>query len=202
MCLITGKTMMDRNAPNSVLDTVETSARDSADLIAKWHQADRMRYAITVRFAVTSTDAQLQAAGELYRDYPDCLMHTHISESAGEIEIVKQLFPWSKDYTDVYDRFNLLGANSIFAHGIHLSERESQSLHDSGSMVVHCPTSTTFLFQPPHHHTATPPDHQTKTARVKPAPSVKLKFFGVSASRARVRKWSVKVVSARRARDT
>ena len=68
MCLITGKTMMDRNAPNSVLDTVETSARDSADLIAKWHQADRMRYAITVRFAVTSTEAQLQAAGELCRD--------------------------------------------------------------------------------------------------------------------------------------
>ena len=145
MCLITGKTMMDRNAPNSVLDTVETSARDSADLIAKWHQMGRMRYAITVRFAVTSTDAQLQAAGELYRDYPDCLMHTHISESVGEIEFVKQLFPWSKDYTDVYDRFNLLGANSIFAHGIHLSERECQSLHDSGSMVVHCPTSNNFL---------------------------------------------------------
>mgnify|MGYP001220633877 FL=1 len=145
MCLITGKTMMDRNAPNSVLDTVETGARDSADLIAKWHQTGRMRYAITVRFAVTSTDAQLQAAGELYRDYPDCLMHTHISESVGEIEFVKQLFPWSKDYTDVYDRFNLLGANSIFAHGIHLSERECQSLHDSGSMVVHCPTSNNFL---------------------------------------------------------
>ncbi len=145
MCLITGKTMMDRNAPNSVLDTVETGARDSADLIAKWHQTGRMRYAITVRFAVTSTDAQLQAAGELYRDYPDCLMQTHISESVGEIEFVKQLFPWSKDYTDVYDRFNLLGANSIFAHGIHLSERECQSLHDSGSMVVHCPTSNNFL---------------------------------------------------------
>jgi len=145
MCLITGKTMMDRNAPNSVLDTVETGARDSADLIAKWHQADRMRYAITVRFAVTSTEAQLQAAGELYRDYPNCLMHTHISESAGEIEIVKQLFPWSKDYTDVYDRFDLVGANSIFAHGIHLSERECQALHDAGSMVVHCPTSNNFL---------------------------------------------------------
>ena len=145
LCLITGKTLMDRNAPDAVLDTAETGARDSAELIGRWHGVDRLRYAITVRFAVTSTEAQLQAAGALYADNPSCLMHTHLAENAGEIELVQQQFPWSQDYTDVYDRFGLLGGNSIFAHGIHLSERECQALHDAGSMVVHCPTSNNFL---------------------------------------------------------
>ncbi len=145
LCLITGKTLMDRNAPDAVLDTAETGAQDSAELIGRWHGVDRLRYAITVRFAVTSTEAQLQAAGALYADNPSCLMHTHIAENAGEIAFVKQQFPWSQDYTDVYDRFGLLGGNSVFAHGIHLSERECQALHDAGSMVVHCPTSNNFL---------------------------------------------------------
>jgi len=145
LCLITGKTLMDRNAPDAVLDTAETGARDSAELIGRWHGVDRLRYAITVRFAVTSTEAQLQAAGALYADNPSCLMHTHLAENAGEIELVQQQFPWSQDYTDVYDRFGLLGGNSVFAHGIHLSERECQALHDAGSMVVHCPTSNNFL---------------------------------------------------------
>ncbi len=145
MALITGKTMMDRNAPEAVLDTAESSAMDSADLIGKWHGTDRLRYAITVRFAVTSTEEQMQKAGELYRAHPDCLMHTHISESAGEIEFVRRQFPWSQDYADVYDRFGLLGPCSVFAHGIHLSERECQALHDAGASVVHCPTSNNFL---------------------------------------------------------
>ena len=145
MAMVSGKTMMDRNAPDAVLDTADGGARDSAELIAKWHNVRRIRYAITVRFAVTSTEAQLRAAGELYADNPSCLMHTHISESAGEIDFVKQQFPWSKDYTDVYDRFGLLGPNSVLAHGIHLSERECQALHEAGAKVVHCPTSNNFL---------------------------------------------------------
>ncbi len=145
MAMITGKTMMDRNAPEAVLDTAEASARDSADLIGTWHGVDRLRYAVTVRFAVTSTEAQLQAAGELYQAHPDCLLHSHLSESAGEIEFVQRQFPWSRDYTDVYDRFGLLGPHSVFAHGIHLSERECQALHAAGATVVHCPTSNNFL---------------------------------------------------------
>jgi guanine deaminase len=145
LCLITGKTMMDRNAPEEITDSAETGVRDSAELIAKWHGVARLRYAITLRFAVTSSEAQLEAAGALYADNPSCLMHSHLSESAAEIEFVKRLFPWSKDYTDVYERFGLLGENAVFAHGIHLSERECQALHEAGSMVVHCPTSNNFL---------------------------------------------------------
>ena len=145
LCLVTGKTMMDRNAPDDVLDTAEAGARDSADLIARWHGVERLRYAITVRFAVTSSEAQLEAAGALQADNPSCLIHSHLSESAAEIALVKQQFPWSKDYTAVYERFGLVGRRSVFAHGIHLSERECQVLHEAGAMVVHCPTSNNFL---------------------------------------------------------
>ena len=145
LCLMTGATMMDCNAPPAVTRDAEASARESAELIASWHEVDRLRYALTVRFAVTSSEAQLRLAGELLADHPGCLLHTHLSESAAEIDLVKRLFPWSKDYTDVYARFGLVSENAVFAHGIHLSERECQALHDAGSMVVHCPTSNAFL---------------------------------------------------------
>ena len=145
LCLMTGATMMDCNAPPAVTQNAEASARESADLIASWHGVERLRYALTVRFAVTSSEEQLRVAGELLANHPGCLLHTHLSESAAEIELVQRLFPWSKDYTDVYARFGLVGETSVFAHGIHLSERECRALHDAGSLVVHSPTSNAFL---------------------------------------------------------
>jgi guanine deaminase len=145
MALVTGKTLMDRNAPDAVRDDVASGTRDSESLIKKWHNRGRLRYAVTPRFAITSTEAQLQAAGDLYRSHPGLYMQTHLSESAGEMEMVKSLFPGARDYTDVYDRFGLLGRRSLFGHGIHLSERECARLSETGSVVVHCPTSNTFL---------------------------------------------------------
>ncbi len=145
MALITGKTMMDRNVPEDVRDDPETGAIESETLIQAWHGKGRLRYAISPRFAVTSTDAQLKLSGELASRYPQCLVQTHLSESEGEIAKVKSLFPSAKDYTDVYDRCGLLTGKSLFAHGIHLSERECERLHETGSKVVHCPTSNTFL---------------------------------------------------------
>ena len=145
MAIVTGKTMMDRNAIPALEDTPERSVRDSEALLRKWHGRGRARYAITPRFAITSTEAQLRLAGELLRDHPDALMQTHLSESALEIETVRRLFPDDRDYLAVYDRFGLLGPTSLFAHAIHLSETECARLHESGSGVVHCPTSNTFL---------------------------------------------------------
>jgi guanine deaminase len=145
MALITGKTMMDRNAIEAVQDTAETGARDTAALHAEWHGKGRLLHAVTPRFAVTSSDEQLKISGELLASLPGARMQTHLSESAGEIELVKRLFPAAKDYTDVYDRFGLLGPHSFFAHGIHLSDREMQRLAENGSTVVHCPTSNNFL---------------------------------------------------------
>ena len=143
--IVSGKTMMDRNAPEALRDDPASGTRDTEALIERWHRRGRLRYAITVRFAVTSTEAQLRAAGALAARHPDCHVHTHLSESEGECALVRRLFPWAKDYTDVYDRFGLLGPRSLFAHGVHLSERECARLHETGSTVVHCPTSNTFL---------------------------------------------------------
>lgn len=145
MALVTGKTMMDRNAIAAVQDDPETGARESEELYHLWHGKGRLRYAVTPRFAVTSTEAQLKLSGELLASLPGALMQTHLSESPGEIAFVKTLFPDAKDYTDVYDRRGLLSERSFFAHGIHLSERECERLSESGSTVVHCPTSNTFL---------------------------------------------------------
>ena len=145
MALITGKTMMDRNAMPAVQDDPETGARQSEELYRAWHGQGRLRYAVTPRFAVTSSEAQLRLSGELLQSLPEALMQTHLSESPGEIAFVSQLFPKAKDYTDVYDTFGLLGDRSFFAHGIHLSERECARLSEAGSTVVHCPTSNTFL---------------------------------------------------------
>jgi guanine deaminase len=145
MALITGKTMMDRNAIHAVQDTPETSARETEDLHHRFHGKGRLRHAVSPRFAITSTEAQLKLAGELMQSLDGALMQTHLSESAGEIAMVHRLFPSAKDYTDVYDHFGLLGPRSLFAHGIHLSERETARLSESGSSIVHCPTSNTFL---------------------------------------------------------
>ena len=145
MALVTGKTMMDRNAIPAVQDDPQTGARESEELYKSWHGKGRLRYAVTPRFAITSSEAQLKAAGELLASLPGALMQTHLSESHGEIALVAKLFPNAKDYTDVYDSFGLLSERSLFAHGIHLSERECARLSESGSAVIHCPTSNTFL---------------------------------------------------------
>jgi guanine deaminase len=137
--------MMDRNAIPAVHDDPESSARDTEDLHHRFHGKGRLRQAVSPRFAITSTEAQLKLAGELLQSLDGALMQTHLSESAGEIAMVKQLFPKAKDYTDVYDHFGLLGPRSLFAHGIHLNEREAARLSESGSSIVHCPTSNTFL---------------------------------------------------------
>lgn len=145
MAIITGKTMMDRDVPAEVRDTPEQGAADSEALYRKWHGKDRLRYAVTPRFAVTSSEAQLQVARDLMTSLPDALMQTHLSESPGELARIRALYPNDADYTAVYDRFGLLSERSVFAHGIHLSDRECRRLSETGSTVAHCPTSNMFL---------------------------------------------------------
>jgi guanine deaminase len=140
-----GKVMMDRNAPQHLLDTPETSYAQSEALIEQWHGTGRCLYAITPRFAPTSSPEQLEAAGALWKKYPTTLMQTHISESLQEIQWVRELFPEARDYLDVYERYGLLGKGANFGHAIHLSEREIAALRDSGAGISHCPTSNTFI---------------------------------------------------------
>lgn len=145
MRMIIGKVMMDRNAPAFLRDTAQSSYAESKTLLEKWHHKGRSLYAITPRFAPTSTPEQLSYAGKLLEEFPDAYLHTHLSENVNEIAWVKALFPESQNYLDVYDQFGLVGERSIFAHCIHLSEQEFSRLAEAKSTIAFCPTSNTFL---------------------------------------------------------
>jgi guanine deaminase len=143
--LAAGKVMMDRNAPEKLLDTPKTGYDDSKALIRKWHNRGRLLYTITPRFAPTSTREQLEATGALCKEHPDCYMQTHVSESKGEVAWVKELFPERKGCLDVYDHYSLCRPRAVFGHGIHLTDEEMQVMHRTGSAIAHCPTSNFFL---------------------------------------------------------
>jgi len=143
--LLLGKVWMDRNAPADLCDTAERAYTDSKQLIARWHERGRLHYAITPRFAPTSTPAQLEAAATLWREHPTTYLHTHLSENQAEIDWVLSLFPGRKSYTDVYDHYGLVTSRSIFAHGVHLTEAELARLGEQGSTLAFCPTANLFL---------------------------------------------------------
>lgn len=143
--MIAGKVLMDRNAPEALRDTAQAAYDDSKALAAKWHGRGRLMYAITPRFAATSTPAQLEAAGALRRELPDAYLQSHISENLAEVAWVKELFPERNGYLDVYDHYDLLGRRAIYGHGIHLTEAELTRMHETGTAIAHCPTSNFFL---------------------------------------------------------
>ncbi len=143
--VVAGKTCMDRNAPERLRDTPQSAYDDSKALINTWHGVDRLNYAITPRFSPTSTPEQLDALGQLWREHPDCLMQTHLSEQTDEIEWVHDLFPNARDYLDTYEQFGLLGEKGLYGHAIHLEPREKDRLREVGAGLIHCPTSNTFI---------------------------------------------------------
>jgi guanine deaminase len=142
---IVGKTMMDRNAPEYLLDkTARQSYDESRALLTKWHGRGLLRYAITPRFAPTSTVELLEAAGSLKREFPDAWVHTHISENPNEVRWVQELFP-EAEYADVYDRYGLLDEKAVLAHGVWLTAEELDLLARRGARISHCPNSNLFL---------------------------------------------------------
>lgn len=145
MRLIAGKVMMDRNAPENLCDTAQTSYQQSRDLIQKWHGKDRLSYAITPRFAPTSTEKQLELAGQLFAEFDDVYLQSHVAENTDEVAWVKELFPWSRSYLDVYDHYGLLGKRAMYAHCIYLDEQDRQRMADTQTAMAFCPTSNLFL---------------------------------------------------------
>jgi len=145
MLMVGGKTMMDRNAPDALCDTAQSSYDDSKALLQKWHGRGRADYAVTPRFAITSTPAQLEAAGALLKEYPDCHLQTHINENHNEIALTRELYPEAADYLGIYEDFGLLGPKTLLGHCIHMTERELGVMKDTGSVAVFCPTSNLFL---------------------------------------------------------
>lgn len=145
MRIVSGKTSMDRNAPEALCDDTDLTYQENNELIQKYHKNKRLTYALTPRFAITSTEDQLEAISKLKMEHNPMQVQTHISENLNEIETTKNLFPSAKSYLDVYDRYGFLGKGSLMAHGIYLEEEEWERLAETKTSIVHCPTSNLFL---------------------------------------------------------
>jgi guanine deaminase len=143
--MVAGKVMMDRHCPEFLQDTAESGARDSEALIRRWHKRGRQLYAITPRFAPTSSNAQLQLAGELAQAWPDTYVQTHVAENTDEVAWVKSLFPQARSYLDVYEQFGLLRERTMLAHCIWLDGDDRARMAATGAAAAVCPTSNLFL---------------------------------------------------------
>jgi guanine deaminase len=143
--MVAGKVLMDRNCPDFLQDTAESGARETEELIKKWHKRGRQLYAITPRFAPTSTEAQLELAGALAKAYPDTFLQTHVAENTDEVAWVKSLFPNARSYMDVYDHFGMLRERSMYAHCIWLDDADRARMGETRSAISICPTSNLFL---------------------------------------------------------
>ena len=143
--MIAGKVLMDRNGPESLLDTAQSGYDQSRTLIDKWHRKNRSLYAITPRFAPTSTPEQLEVSGALYKECEGVYIQSHVAENVDEISWVAQLFPQMTSYLDVYSQFGLLGPRALYGHGIHFSNIDIEMVRDTDTSIIHCPTSNLFL---------------------------------------------------------
>ncbi len=145
MRMLSGKVLMDQNCPETLRDDPGSAYHDSRQLIEKWHGKNRLGYAITPRFAITSSEAQLRAAGKLAAEFPDVHVHTHLAENHDECELIAQQFPWSRSYFDVYEQLGLVRERSVFAHCLHLDDQDRMQLAKRGAAIAFCPTSNLFL---------------------------------------------------------
>jgi len=145
MRMAAGKVLMDRNCPQYLRDSPSDGERDSRELLQEWHGRERLLYAITPRFAATSSEAQLQSAGRLAEDFPDALIQSHAAESLDEVAWVRQLFPRARSYLDVYDRYGLLRERAIYAHCIHVDPVDRTRMAQSRASAAFCPSSNLYL---------------------------------------------------------
>jgi len=143
--MIGGKVLMDRNCPEFLRDTAQSGYDDSAELIARWHNKGRQMYALTPRFAPTSTEAQLEATGALAKLHPDVFIQSHVAENHDEVKWVAGLFPGHRSYLDVYDHYGLLRPRAVYGHCIHLDAEDRRRMAETRSVAAHCPTSNLFL---------------------------------------------------------
>jgi guanine deaminase len=145
MRLISGKCLMDRHCPEFLRDTAASGDADSRELIERWHGRGRLAYAVTPRFAATSTERQLELAGRLFRERDDLYVQSHLAENRSEVAWIAELFPSARSYLDVYDRYGLVGPRAVYAHCIHLDDADRTRMAESGAVMSFCPTSNLFL---------------------------------------------------------
>ena len=143
--MVAGKVLMDRNCPEFLRDTAQSGYDDSAELIGRWHNRGRQMYALTPRFAPTSTEAQLEACGVLAREHADIFIQSHVAENTDEVKWVADLFPGHRSYLDIYDHYGLLRRRAVYGHCIHLDAEDRKRMAQTGTVASHCPTSNLFL---------------------------------------------------------
>ncbi|TAL96279.1 MAG: guanine deaminase [Paraburkholderia sp.] len=143
--MVAGKVLMDRNCPEFLRDTAQSGYDDSAELIGRWHNRGRQMYALTPRFAPTSTEAQLEACGVLAREHPDVFIQSHVAENRDEVKWVADLFPGHRSYLDIYDHYGLLRRRAVYGHCIYLDDEDRRRMAETGAVASHCPTSNLFL---------------------------------------------------------
>ncbi|MAZ02110.1 MAG: guanine deaminase [Sneathiella sp.] len=142
---IAGKVLMDRFAPIGLKDTAQTGYDETKELIEKWHEKGRALYAVTPRFAPTSTKEQMEMTGAVWNEHPGTYLQSHVSENKAEMDWVEELYPNRKSYVDVYDHYGQLGERAIFGHAVHFSEEDFRIFSETGTAIAHCPTSNLFL---------------------------------------------------------
>jgi len=145
MRTIAGKCLMDRNAPEALRDTAQSGYDESKALIERWHGKGRASYAITPRFAPTSTPSQMELAGALWKEHPGTYLQTHVSENRDEVEYARKVYPERHGYLDIYEHYGQLGPRAVYGHGIWLNDAEIARMHETGTAIAHCPTSNLFL---------------------------------------------------------
>ncbi|WP_025601442.1 guanine deaminase [Burkholderia sp. WSM2230] len=143
--MVAGKVLMDRNCPEFLRDTAQSGYDDSAELIGRWHNRGRQMYALTPRFAPTSTEAQLEACGVLARQHADVFVQSHVAENLDEVKWVNSLFPGHRSYLDIYDHYGLLRRRAVYGHCIHFDAQDRKRMAETGTVASHCPTSNLFL---------------------------------------------------------
>ena len=143
--ILAGKVLMDRHCPDALRDTAAGGAAESKALIERWHGRDRLLYALTPRFAPTSTPEQMRLAGRLFAEHPGVYLQSHVAENRAEADWVARLYPEARSYLGVYDRFGQLGARAVFAHCLWLDDADRQRIADTGTAMSFCPTSNLFL---------------------------------------------------------
>ncbi|MEO7243490.1 MAG: guanine deaminase [Variovorax sp.] len=143
--MISGKVLQDRHSPDGVRDQTEQSLVDTEALIRRWHDVDRLGYAITPRFAPTSTEAQLRGAGELAARYPDTWIHSHVAENKDEVKWARELFPEARSYLDIYRRFGLMRERAVYAHCVHFDDDDRRMMRETQAATAVSPTSNLFL---------------------------------------------------------
>src|SRR3984893_3494197 len=143
--IVSGLVVSDRLLRADLHSTPEEAYRDSTALIRRYHKSGRLLYAVTPRFAFSTTETMLEVCQTLLAEHPDVRLQTHINENTNEVDELKTMFPWAKDYLAIYERYSLSGSRSVMAHNLHATDSELERLAAAGTSIAHCPASNAML---------------------------------------------------------